>query len=128
MHDMPWNHKLTVTADAEGLAGHAGGIILRAAAGNPGLTAALKEALEKEGRFPERRVLEYLPCRRGVSRYGGEGGNSGLGAPACQPSARTGALAGREAYPGMRDGGSWAMTTIRSVSPWSSSPVAVSRD
>jgi len=50
---MPWDRGLTVTADGEGLAGQAGGIILREMADRSGLTAALKEALEREGRFPE---------------------------------------------------------------------------
>jgi len=53
MHDMPWDHGLTVTADGEGLVGQAGGILLREMADRSGLTAALKDALEKEGRFPE---------------------------------------------------------------------------
>jgi hypothetical protein len=53
MHDMPWDRGLAVTADADGLVGHAGGIILREMADRSGLTAALKDALEREGRFPE---------------------------------------------------------------------------
>jgi hypothetical protein len=53
MHDMPWDHGLTVTADAGGLAGHAGGIILREMADRSGLTAALTGALAREGRSPE---------------------------------------------------------------------------
>lgn len=53
MHDMPWDHGLTVTDGAEGLVGHAGGIILREAADRTGLTAALTDALAREGRFPE---------------------------------------------------------------------------
>lgn len=53
MHDMPWDHGLTVTDGAEGLVGYAGGIILREAADRTGLTAELKDALEREGRFPE---------------------------------------------------------------------------
>jgi hypothetical protein len=53
MHDMPWDRGLTVTAGAEGLVGHAGGIILREMAGRSRLTGALKDALEREGRFPE---------------------------------------------------------------------------
>jgi hypothetical protein len=52
MHDMPWDRGLTVTGDGEGLVGHAGGIILREMADRSGLTAALKNALEKENRFP----------------------------------------------------------------------------
>jgi Transposase DDE domain group 1 len=53
MHDMPWDRGLTVTADGEGLVGQAGGVILRELADRSGLTAALKDALEREGRFPE---------------------------------------------------------------------------
>ena len=54
MQDTPWDHGLTVTADAEGLVGHAGGVILREMADRSGLTAALKDALARDGRFPER--------------------------------------------------------------------------
>jgi hypothetical protein len=50
---MPWDHGLRVTAGAEGLAGHAGGTILREMADRPGLTAALKDALARNGRFPD---------------------------------------------------------------------------
>jgi len=53
MKDTPWDHKLQVTADGEGLVGHAGGIILRELADRTGLTAALGGALAREGRFPE---------------------------------------------------------------------------
>lgn len=53
MHDMPWDHGLTVTDGAQGLVGHAGGIILREAADRTGLTAELAGALAREGRFPE---------------------------------------------------------------------------
>ena len=54
MQDTPWDHGLTVTADGEGLVGHAGGVILREMADRSGLTAALKDALARDGRFPER--------------------------------------------------------------------------
>jgi hypothetical protein len=50
---MPWDHALDVSADAEGLVGHAGGIILREMADKSGLTAVLKDALDRDGRFPE---------------------------------------------------------------------------
>ena len=54
MQDMPWDHGLTVTADGEGLVGHAGGrVILREMADPSGLTAALRDALARDGRFPE---------------------------------------------------------------------------
>ena len=53
MNDMPWDRGLTVTAGAEGLVGHAGGIILREMADRSGLTGVLKDSLEREGRFPE---------------------------------------------------------------------------
>jgi len=53
MKDMPWDHGLTVTADGEGLVGHVGGIILREMADRSGLTAALRDALARDGRFPE---------------------------------------------------------------------------
>jgi hypothetical protein len=50
---MPWDRRLTVTCDGEGLVGQTGGIILREMADVPGLTAELRDALEREGRFPE---------------------------------------------------------------------------
>ena len=53
MKDMPWDHGLAVTAGGDGLVGHAGGIIVREMADRSGLTAALKDALAREGRFPE---------------------------------------------------------------------------
>jgi hypothetical protein len=53
MKDTPWDRGLTVTADADGLVGHAGGMILREMADRSGLTGALKDALAAEGRFPE---------------------------------------------------------------------------
>ena len=53
MQDMPWDHGLTVTADGEGLVGQAGGVILRELADRSGLTAALRDALARDGRFPE---------------------------------------------------------------------------
>ncbi|HET9968832.1 MAG TPA: IS1380 family transposase [Streptosporangiaceae bacterium] len=53
MHDMPWDCGLTVTGGGEGLVGHAGGVILREMADRAGLPAALKDALEREGRLPE---------------------------------------------------------------------------
>jgi hypothetical protein len=53
MKDMPWDCGLRVTADGDGLVGHAGGVILREMADRSGLTSALKDALAREGRFPE---------------------------------------------------------------------------
>ena len=53
MKDMPWDHALAVTADGDGLAGHAGGVILREMSDRSGLTSALKDALAREDRFPE---------------------------------------------------------------------------
>jgi hypothetical protein len=53
MHDMPWDRRLTVTCDGEGLVGQAGGVLLREMADVSGLTAELRGALEREGRFPE---------------------------------------------------------------------------
>ncbi len=54
MQDMPWDHGLKVTADGEGLVGHAGAVILRETADRSGLTAGLRDALARDGRFPER--------------------------------------------------------------------------
>ena len=53
MKDTPWDRGLKVTADAGGLVGHAGGVILREMADRSGLTGALKDALARDGRFPE---------------------------------------------------------------------------
>ena len=47
-----WDHALKVTADGKGLVGHAGAILLRKAADQAGLTAALSAALRKKGTTP----------------------------------------------------------------------------
>jgi hypothetical protein len=47
-----WDHALKVTAEGTGLAGHAGAILLRKAADQTGLTAALSGALRKKGTSP----------------------------------------------------------------------------
>ena len=52
MQDTPWDHGLRVTADADGLAGHAGAVLLRKLADRVGLTAALGSALARAGKFP----------------------------------------------------------------------------
>jgi hypothetical protein len=52
MKDTPWDHGLRVTGDGEGLAGHAGAVLLRKLAGRAGLTAALGSALARAGKFP----------------------------------------------------------------------------
>jgi uncharacterized protein len=52
MKDMPWDHGLRVTAEADGLAGHAGAVLLRKLADQAGLTAALGSALARAGKFP----------------------------------------------------------------------------
>jgi hypothetical protein len=46
------DHRLTVTGEGEGLAGHAGAVLLRNLAGQAGLTAALGAALARAGKFP----------------------------------------------------------------------------
>ena len=53
MQDNGWDHALTVTADGNGLVGHAGGILLRKLADRCGLTAALEGALTQRGTFPQ---------------------------------------------------------------------------
>src|SRR5262249_44969224 len=50
--DTPWDHGLRVTAEADGLAGHAGAVLLRKLADQVGLTAALGAALARAGKFP----------------------------------------------------------------------------
>jgi len=52
MKDTSWDHALEVTADGKGLAGHAGGILLRKLADQCGLTAALDGALAVKGASP----------------------------------------------------------------------------
>ena len=47
-----WDHALKVTADGKGLVGHVGAILLRKAADQAGLTAALSAALRKTGTSP----------------------------------------------------------------------------
>jgi hypothetical protein len=48
-----WDHALEVTADGNGLVGHAGGILLRKLADQSGLTAELDAALTQKGTSPQ---------------------------------------------------------------------------
>ena len=48
-----WDHGLRVTDDGAGLAGHAGGVLLRKLADQCGLTSALEAALTRPGMFPQ---------------------------------------------------------------------------
>jgi hypothetical protein len=52
MQDTGWDHALKVTGNGEGLAGHAGAVLLRKLADQAGLTAALGSALARAGKFP----------------------------------------------------------------------------
>src|SRR5260221_14256762 len=52
MKDMPWDHGLRVTAEADGLIGHAGAALLRKLADQAGLTGGLGPALARAGKFP----------------------------------------------------------------------------
>ena len=52
MDDTRWDHGLKVTGEGEGLAGHAGAVLLRKLADQTGLTAALGSALARAGKFP----------------------------------------------------------------------------
>ncbi len=52
MQDTPWDHGMKVTAEADGLVGHAGAVLLRKLADRMGLTAALGSALARTGKFP----------------------------------------------------------------------------
>ena len=47
-----WDQDLSVTAEADGLTGHAGAVLLRKLADQCGLTAALGAALARAGKFP----------------------------------------------------------------------------
>src|SRR2546429_8065490 len=52
MQDTRWDHGLKVTGEGEGLAGHAGAVLLRKLADQAGLTAGLGSALARAGKFP----------------------------------------------------------------------------
>ena len=52
MEDTRWDHGLTVTGEGQGLAGHAGAVLLRKLADQAGLTGALGSALARRGKFP----------------------------------------------------------------------------
>src|SRR5712691_4629270 len=52
MKDTPWDYGLRVTAEADGLVGHAGAVLLRKLADQAGLTAGLGSALARAGKFP----------------------------------------------------------------------------
>src|ERR1700730_6395252 len=52
MDDTRWDHGLTVTGEGQGLAGHAGVVLLRKLADRAGLTGALGSALARTGKFP----------------------------------------------------------------------------
>ena len=52
MKDTPWDRGLRVTAEADGLVGHAGAVLLRKLADQAGLTAVLGSALARAGKFP----------------------------------------------------------------------------
>ena len=53
MHPNGWDRGLQVTADGNGLVGHAGAILLRKLADQSGLTAALDAALTRPGASPQ---------------------------------------------------------------------------
>jgi hypothetical protein len=53
MKDTSWDHALEVTADGNGLVGHAGGVLLRKLADQCGLTAGLDAALAQKGASPQ---------------------------------------------------------------------------
>jgi hypothetical protein len=64
MDDTRWDQGLKVTGEGEGLAGHAGAVLLRELAGQAGLTAALGAALARAGKFPLiDRVWRWCPWR-----------------------------------------------------------------
>ena len=52
MEDTRWDHALKVTGEGEGLAGHAGAVLLRKLADQAGLTGALGSAVARAGKFP----------------------------------------------------------------------------
>ncbi len=52
MQDTRWDHALKVTGGGTGLVGHAGAVLLRKAADQAGLTAALSAAVRKAGTSP----------------------------------------------------------------------------
>src|SRR5258708_10208387 len=52
MKNTAWDDGLRVFAEADGLVGHAGAVLLRKLADQVGLTAALGSALARPGKFP----------------------------------------------------------------------------
>ena len=52
MQHTRWHHGLKVTADGQGLVGHAGAVLLRVLADRSGLTAALGPAFARAGKSP----------------------------------------------------------------------------
>jgi Transposase DDE domain group 1 len=52
MQDTPWDRALKVTADGDGLVGHAGAVLLRKIADRSGLTGWLGPALARAGKSP----------------------------------------------------------------------------
>lgn|GEM_PF-6012511 len=52
LKDTRWDRDLSVTAEADGLTGHAGAVLLRKLADQTGLTAALGPPLARAGKFP----------------------------------------------------------------------------
>lgn len=50
--DTRWDRDLSVAAEADGLTGHTGAVLLRKLADQCGLTAALGSALARAGKFP----------------------------------------------------------------------------
>jgi len=50
--DTRWDRNLSVAADADGLIGHAGAVLLRKLADQCGLTSRLGAALGRKGKFP----------------------------------------------------------------------------
>jgi hypothetical protein len=52
LKDTRWDRDLSVVAEADGLVGHAGAVLLRKLADQCGLTAALGGALGRAGKFP----------------------------------------------------------------------------
>ena len=52
MQHARWDHGLKVTADEQGLVGHAGAVLVRELADQCGLTSALGPALARAGKSP----------------------------------------------------------------------------
>ena len=108
MDDTRWDHGLKVTGEGEGLAGHAGAVLLRKLADQAGLTAALGSALARAREVPADRPRCGAGVHGGGDRAGGQKhkrhrpagpSRAGLRRAAVRYHGAAGAGAGRPGHP-----------------------------